>query len=106
MQELTTQSEIDELLGAPRALLLKHGATCPISAKARDEVAKLCERLPDLKVGALEVTSNRALADALADRLGIEHQSPQVFLMRDGEVAWRAEHYEIKADAVERQLGD
>lgn len=104
MEELSNQADLDDLLGASRAILLKHGATCSISANARREVEALAAQHPELPVLALEVTQHGELADVVASQLGVPHQSPQVFVVRDGAVAWHASHFDITKRALEEQL--
>jgi bacillithiol system protein YtxJ len=104
MKELT-ESSIDALTCCAAAVLLKHGATCPISAHARDEVAAFIGAHPEIPVYGLEVTGNRDLSSAVAMRLGVTHESPQIFILRDGKVAWSAAHYDITRRGLEDHLG-
>ena len=105
MKNLTSEADVDAILGADEAVLLKHGAHCPISAHARDECAAFEKAHPDVTLAWLEVTANRALSDRVAHRLGVEHQSPQLFVIRGGKVAWSAEHHAITAGDLGAQLG-
>ncbi len=104
MQELKTQKDVDAMLGEERAVLLKHGASCPISAAAREELAEFCGQGPDVPVYGLEVTGRRELSDYVAERLGVAHESPQAFVLRGGRPVWRAEHFEIHASGISRAL--
>ena len=104
MEEIKDQSDVDGMLGEPEAILLKHGATCSISANARREIEEFTANHPDVRISELEVTANHALSEKVADQLGVPHQSPQLFVLRDGKVAWHAEHYGITAKALEGQL--
>lgn len=88
------------LSALPCAILLKHGARCPISAHARDELTSFEEAHALPPVYVLEVTEHRELSQTVADAVGIEHESPQVILLRDGRPEWHATHYEIRADDV------
>jgi bacillithiol system protein YtxJ len=36
----------------------------------------------------------------LAQRTGVRHESPQIFLLRQGQVAWQASHYGINRQAL------
>ncbi len=101
MPHLTSRAQFDALAKDGTAILLKHGATCPISAAAREELADFSRQHGDVPVYDLEVTGNRELSDYAADRLGVEHQSPQAFVLRDGKAVWHAEHYDITAKALE-----
>jgi bacillithiol system protein YtxJ len=103
MENLTGSSTLDTLSGRGTAILLKHGATCPISSRARDEVAAFAEAHPDVPIFELEVTGNRELSAQVASQLGVTHQSPQVFVLRDGKVTWHAEHYDITARSLASQ---
>ena len=104
MRDLTTQDEVDELLRAPAAVLLKHGAHCTVSAAARDEIAIFVAENPEVPVGGIEVTGQRPLSDYIAERLGVAHASPQVFVLSGGEVRWRASHREIRSVALATHL--
>jgi bacillithiol system protein YtxJ len=104
MQPITDESGWARVAALPMALLLKHGARCPISANARDEVTSFCARHPEVEVFAIEVTAHRELSRQIAGTLDIEHASPQVLLLRGGKAGWYAEHYEISAAEIEAQL--
>jgi bacillithiol system protein YtxJ len=104
MKELTTTGSAERAFREPVAILLKHGISCPISRAARDELADFASRHPDVPVYGVEVTRHRSLSDALAERLGVAHESPQAFVLRDGVAVWRAEHFDITAQALEGEL--
>jgi bacillithiol system protein YtxJ len=106
MKDLTGHSAFDALPRSGTAILLKHGATCPISSRARDELASFAEAHPDLPIYCVEVTANRELSSQVAKQLGVMHQSPQVFVLRDGKVAWHAEHYDITAKGLASHAAD
>lgn len=44
--------------------------------------------------------SARELSAEIENRLGVDHQSPQVIVLRNGQVVWNASHFKITADAV------
>jgi bacillithiol system protein YtxJ len=104
MQHLDSRTELDALLAAGDAVLLKHGSRCSISAQARDELSTFATSHPEIPIATLEVTAYADLARYAAERLGIRHESPQVMIIRDGEVAWHAEHYAITARDLDAQL--
>lgn len=104
MRDLETTAELDALLDEPIALLYKHSDRCPISAMAHEEIAALVRQRPDAPVWLLEVNSNRELSREVARRLDVEHQSPQAILLVQGRPAWQATHFQVRADAMARQL--
>lgn len=104
MRHLTSPHDLDAALAGPEAVLLKHGAHCPISAAARREMAGFAERNPHVALFALEVTEHRELSETLAERLAVPHQSPQLILLRDGAPEWHVTHFAITARALEDRL--
>lgn len=104
MQSITDQAGFDRLVTLPTALLLKHGAHCPISANAREELTRFAEARPEIPVFALEVTEHRTLSRAIALALAVRHESPQLVLLEQGRRRWHVEHYEISASDIEARL--
>jgi bacillithiol system protein YtxJ len=104
MTPITDQAGFDKLATLPTALLLKHGAHCPISANARDEVGSFEKAHPDIPVYSLEVTENSSLSKTVAEALGVQHQSPQLLLLEQGRASWHREHYDIAQHEIESRL--
>ena len=104
MRSLETPQDLKAALEAPVAVVLKYSTTCPISANARRELTAFEERHPDQPVYCVDVHRARNVSEALAHRLGVEHESPQAFILRDGEPVWTATHWSISADEVAREL--
>jgi bacillithiol system protein YtxJ len=102
--ELADTDSLDRFLaqsnGSP-AIIFKHSASCGISARAHAQMSEL-----ERPVGLVIVQQARRVSDEIEARTGIEHETPQVFIIRDGEVLWTASHGQIKAEAVEAALTD
>jgi bacillithiol system protein YtxJ len=100
--ELRDSEALDSFLiqsnGAP-VIIFKHSNTCGISARAYAEMSKL-----DHPIGLVVVQQARGVSDEIESRTGVEHHTPQVFILRDGRVVWNASHGQIKAEAVEAAL--
>lgn len=104
MKSMSTRQDVDDALGEDTALLFKHSTRCPISAAARGEMHQLLEHRPDAPVYMVDVNEAPEASEYLAEKTGIEHQSPQVILARGGRAAWHANHFEIRADDVRQKL--
>ena len=104
MESLHTSEELEAALEEPVAVLLKYSTTCPISANARREVLAFEARNPDQPVYGVDVHEAAELSAAIVERLGVAHESPQAFILRDGEPVWTAAHYDVSADALEKEL--
>jgi bacillithiol system protein YtxJ len=109
--DLTPLEHIDELhrliaeSGSRPVLLFKHSHSCGTSMEALDElVAHLNERdaTPDAspQYAMVTVQTHRAVSNAIAQRLGVRHETPQALLIRDGRVVWSASHFRVTAAAM------
>jgi monothiol bacilliredoxin len=95
---VTDTQSLQELLSRSRerpVVIFKHSTTCPISAYAYREMAEL-----EGEVALVEVQRARDLSREIENRTGIEHESPQVIVLRNGKVVWNGSHWNVKADAV------
>ena len=102
----TGQEHVERLLAGPApAWIFKHSSTCPTSAAARDEVETYLAAHPDELAGMVVVQADRPLSTWIATRLGRVHQSPQLFLVRGGSVAWSVSHWSITATAMAAERG-
>jgi bacillithiol system protein YtxJ len=81
-------------------VLFKHDFACPISANAYRELATLPGEVP-----LIDVERQKGLADEVASRTGIEHESPQVIVLRDGRPVYAASLWDITGEEVARAAG-
>ena len=95
---------LDEALTNSRAVLYKHSTRCPVSSYAIDEVLDFADEHPDCIVYVLKVIEQRALSDAVAKKLGVRHESPQAFVILDGQLVWHGSHNDITASALTAQV--
>ena len=93
--ETTSLDEMTERSKERAVVLFKHSLTCPISSRAYDQMAEF----PG-DVALIEVQRARELSREVEKRLGVAHESPQVIVLRNGQVVWNASHFDITADAV------
>jgi len=92
-------------------LVFKHSHTCGVSWEALEEiVAHLNERESKTSTrrtqsaaqyAMVTVQTHRAVSNAIAQKLGVRHETPQALLIRDGRVVWSASHFRVTAAAVE-----
>lgn len=87
-------------LQQPRVLLFKHSPACEISAEARAEYEAFRRELPDVPALFVDVIADRATARGIAERTGVQHQSPQAILFEQGRAVWHASHDAITAAAL------
>jgi bacillithiol system protein YtxJ len=81
-------------------VLFKHDFACPISANAYRELAAVPSEVP-----LIDVERQTELADEVVSRTGIEHESPQVIVLRNGQPIFAASHWDISGKDVARRRG-
>ncbi|HKO43605.1 MAG TPA: bacillithiol system redox-active protein YtxJ [Pyrinomonadaceae bacterium] len=95
---ITDVTELEKLIDRSKqrpVVIFKHSLTCPISASAFERMKSY-----DGDVDLVEVQRARSLSDEIAQRLGVRHESPQIIIVRNGQVLWDASHFQITADKV------
>src|ERR1051325_273367 len=107
--ELGSISELEDVLtdSSERAkLIFKHSITCPISARAYEVLLNYLTGSASSEVDyyLIVVQHARDVSNAAAERLNIEHQSPQAILIRDGRPVWNASHFNITSSAIDEAI--
>ena len=100
--EIGSVAALDEFLtkaNGSAAVLFKHSNTCGVSARAYAEMSTLRE-----PVGLITVQKARTVSDEIEKRWKVDHESPQVLIIRDGKAVWDASHFHVKAQQVESAL--
>ena len=96
--KVTDTKSLEELASRSKerpVVIFKHSLTCAISSGAYEQMAEF-----EGEVALVEVQRSRDLSREIAQRLGVAHESPQVIVLRNGQVVWKASHFNITADAV------
>lgn len=99
--DLTPNNNLEEIERQSRAslqLIFKHSTRCIISSMALKRLKSCPEINADCWV--LDLLSFRELSNTLANRYNIQHQSPQIIVLKDGVVIGNASHERIDADFI------
>jgi bacillithiol system protein YtxJ len=103
---LTSSSEWEEALSqseeAP-VLVFKHSATCSLSAQAHDEVEALAQE-SDVPVYKVVVQNHRSVSNAVADTLGVRHETPQAIVLDDRTSVFDTSHREVTTETLRNEL--
>jgi len=95
-EEITDPAQLEALLQSDHPVwLMKHSTTCPISAAAYQQFEQYLDQHPQAEAGFIVVQSSRDLSNQVAQMTGVTHQSPQVLLVRNGQVLFHASHGDI-----------
>ncbi|WP_100331873.1 bacillithiol system redox-active protein YtxJ [Bacillus xiapuensis] len=102
MEKIELIADFERLLEEnDRFFLMKHSSTCPVSANAFHEVQSFLTEEKE-KGYYLTVQDSRELSNYIADKFAVIHQSPQVFLIIDGQAAWNESHWKITKETLKR----
>jgi bacillithiol system protein YtxJ len=99
---VTDVEALDALIESSRErplVIFKHSLTCSISFAAYEQMAQ-----HEGEVALIEVQRARGLSSAIESRFGVPHESPQVIVLKKGQVFWNASHFKITAEAVARAV--
>ncbi|MCU0471076.1 MAG: bacillithiol system redox-active protein YtxJ [Arcicella sp.] len=85
-------------------LILKHSTTCSISSTALNRLERNWkqEKVGDLKPYYLDLLRYRPISNEIANLFKVEHQSPQVLIIQNGDCIYDASHFDISFGELER----
>lgn len=99
VKDLQALDALIESYGERPLVIFKHSLTCPISSAAFDQMEQY-----EGGVALIEIQNARGLSNAVETRFGVAHESPQVIVLRKGQVFWNASHFKITAESVARAV--
>lgn len=105
---LARKEQLDEILEESKTkpvAIFKHSTRCGISRG----VLKLFEKnynLTDnqLKLYFLDLLQNRDISNEIAARFKVQHESPQIIVIKNGAVVHHDSHHSIEASHLERYI--
>lgn len=98
-RSLATEEDLQDALresDEKPVVLYKHSNTCPISARAQDEMKSLVSGDAP-PVYRLVVQESRDLSDRIAEHFSIRHETPQAIVVADGEPTFNVSHQDVTA---------
>jgi bacillithiol system protein YtxJ len=105
MEELATAEQWERVLAASDkrpVFVFKHSTRCPISGRAYDQVTKYLAKAPadGPEFHLVNVIEARPVSNAIADALGVKHQSPQLILVKDRKALCSSSHFGITEASI------
>lgn len=78
-------------------VIFKHSTSCSISAMALNRLERSWNdsEMTEVKAYYLDLISYRDVSNAVAEKFGVMHQSPQVLLIKNGECVYNDSHMGI-----------
>ncbi|HLQ96726.1 MAG TPA: bacillithiol system redox-active protein YtxJ [Pseudogracilibacillus sp.] len=91
-KELTEINDLNEVWKASEespVLLFKLSTTCPINAEAFKEYTTFLNNDdPNRDAYFVKIQEARNVSDEIAKELNVQHESPQLFIIKNGEQVW------------------
>ena len=91
----------DDLMREELVMIFKHSTSCPVSWAAHSQVSRFLQDSPEAPVRMVSVIKERPLSQQIAAATGVRHESPQLIVLRRGEVLATASHGEINRERLE-----
>ena len=99
---LLSKESVRNVLTESFVIVFKHSTRCSTSAKARKEFEKFAEDYHgEGKLYLIDVIANRDVSNEISSLTGINHQSPQVLVIKNGTVIWHTSHWKITQEALQ-----
>lgn len=104
--ELTNEAELNTIIEESKTqpvAIYKHSTRCHISAMAMNRLER--EQAPDnIKFYYLDVIAKRPISNKVAELFQVQHESPQLLLIKDGECTYEESHNGIRMDELAEQI--
>lgn len=100
--ELNNIDQLDELVEVSNrkpVFIFKHSITCPISANIFEEVSKV-----DSTIFLITVQDSRNISNAVTEKTGIKHESPQAIILKNARPIYYASHYDVDSEDITATL--
>ncbi|NBR13719.1 MAG: bacillithiol system redox-active protein YtxJ [Crocinitomicaceae bacterium] len=107
-EHLTSENQLNnswELSNKKAQLFFKHSTRCNISTMAlnRFEGSGILNN-EAIECYYLDLLNYRDLSNLIAEKSGVQHQSPQVIVIRNGEVIYSESHGMINGREIEKMI--
>lgn len=95
-----TIDDIKALSSEKEVVIFKHSTRCFISKMVKSKFEKKVEKANNETIDFyyLDLIKYRTISNEIANTFKVQHQSPQVLVLKNGEVVSHASHYDIVTD--------
>jgi bacillithiol system protein YtxJ len=97
---LSTPEEVDAFLAKHKDAALFKAGDCHKTPASFVHVQAELETRPDLPLGIIRVVEARLASNRVAERTGVTHESPQIFLFKDGKAVFDRDNWDITAEDI------
>lgn len=107
LDDLALLEEVDRLSAEKPVLIFKHSTRCSISSAALERLEREWTKADDERHTAffLDLLLFRPISNAIAERYGVRHGSPQALVISNGTCIHDAAHFGITYKGLLAELG-
>ncbi|UUC45052.1 bacillithiol system redox-active protein YtxJ [Flavobacterium cerinum] len=101
--EQTTLDVLEQQSFEKPAVIFKHSTRCSISRMALKQFDREFDLDDDqMDLYFLDLLEYRPLSNEIAERFGVQHESPQLLVIKEGKVVYHTSHSGIQADDLKK----
>ena len=105
---LTDQEQIEKLESESKekcVAIFKHSTRCGISRMVLNNFERNYDlKETDHKIYFLDLLANRDISNRVAEKFNVRHESPQIIILKNGEVVHHASHQSIEVESLKKHL--
>jgi bacillithiol system protein YtxJ len=100
--------EIQQKSRLENVLIFKHSTRCSISRAALDRLERNWKHgeMGNVQPYYLDLIAFREVSNRIAEKFDVEHESPQVLLIKDGQSIYSRSHFEINFESIKKAIAN
>jgi bacillithiol system protein YtxJ len=105
-KNLTSEDTLEQIKIASKEnaqVIFKHSTRCSISTMAKSRLER-ADSPTDFTVHYLDLLEYRNISNKIAEDFDVEHASPQIIIIKNGECIYDESHNGISMDEILEQL--
>jgi bacillithiol system protein YtxJ len=93
--DISQLEEVDQRSKEKAVILFKHSTRCSISAMSLSRFERTYQEEAAFEPYFLDLIAHRDISNAIAERYGVKHESPQAILIKNGKPVFDSSHMGI-----------
>ena len=107
--KLTEVSQLDQIREKSKdqpVMIFKHSTTCSTSNMVVNRLERSWneKEMENVPAYFLELQSYRQISNAIAEQFAVQHESPQVLIIRDGKAIYDDSHFGINYSSLQEVI--
>jgi bacillithiol system protein YtxJ len=100
LKDLGQLNEIVDLSTLKPVVIFKHSTRCSVSRMALKQFESEFAIHDEVLLYFLDLLEHRDISNEIEKRFKVEHQSPQIIIVKDGKTIYHASHSDIQAEQL------